>query len=207
VYTFGDKLDLLSVLLGDPNTTVDDMYPIDVRKKFINRGEIHFAVDSKCLRDYVAGNIASQEISLPNGWFENHVLLVDNRDVSKFEIALQEYERYLNAAENYWYQWTVTEVEKIFFLNSSGGADLTDTSKIPIEYREASVYWAAAELMKQIGKTDLSNQYLAMYASYIQSAEADAKRKYLNRPSPSVDVGEEQSGQSDVDRQGRGSSY
>jgi len=117
-YTFGDQLDLLSVLLGDPNTSADDMFPLALRKTYINRGELHFSVDSKCLREYASGTIASQEISCPSDWIKSFVLVVNSRDVTKFEIALQDYERYLNDSEYRWYKWSLYGTDKKKFIKS-----------------------------------------------------------------------------------------
>ena len=223
-YTFGDQLDLLSILLGDPNTTDDDMFPLAIRKTYINRGEIHFAVDSKSMREYATGAIASQEISLPSNWIKTHVLVVNAIDVASMEVALQDYDRYLNSGDYHWYQWEVSGTEKIAFLSTSVNgltyklwyfkkpttalSALADVSIIPIEFREASVYWAASELMKQIGKTDLASQYLAVYAAFVQAASDDAKKKYMDRVNPNVDAGVDAgSSQSQVDIEGRGYTY
>lgn len=223
-YTFGDQLDLLSILLGDPNDSTEDMFPSAIRKMYINRGEIHFANDSKCLRGYATDIVASKVISLPSNWMKNHVLVLNGYDISKLEVALQDYDRYLNSGDYHWYQWPDSGSDKINFLSSVADGltyklwyfmrpttklDATsDVSIIPIEYREASVYWAAAELLKQIGKTDLANQALVVYVAYVSSADEDMKKKYMDRVNPNVDTGVDLgSGQSEVDIQGRGYRY
>lgn len=223
-YTFAEQLELLSVLLGDPNTTDDDMFPLAIRKTYINRGELHFAVDSKSLRNYTSGSVASQAITLPSDWIKNHVLNVNSIDISKMEVALQEYDRYVNSGDYHWYQWPVSGVDKINFLSSVADGlgyklwyfckpttkldALTDTSIIPLEYREASAYWAAAELLKQIGKTDLATQALTIYAAYVATAQEDAQKKYMDRVNPNVDTGDDAgSVQSERDVQGRGYQY
>lgn len=221
-YTFGDQLDLLDILLGDPNDSTEDMFPAAIREMYINRGEVHFANDSKALRNYASGAVASQAITLPSDWLSVHVLILNNRDISKLEVALQEYDRYLNSGDYHWYQWPVSGVDKINFLSAVGNGltyklwyfskptdklhDIADTSIIPLEYREASVYWAASELMKQIGKTDLAQQYLAMYAAYVATASEDVKKKYMDRVNPNVDTGDN-SLDSQVDVQGKGYQY
>lgn len=223
-FNFGDQLDLLSVLLGDPNTSSDDMFPLALRKTYINRGEIKFAKDSKSMREYVSGTIASQAITLPTDWVKNHVLIVNNIDASRMEVALQDYDRYLNSGDYHWYQWDVSDVQKISFLSSVVNGltyklwyfkrpstvlvDTTDISKLPLEYREASAYWAAYELLKQIGKTSLANQCLAVYGSYAQNAQADMKEKVMDRPNLNVDTGVDLgSSQSAVDVEGKGYLY
>lgn len=223
-YTFGDQLDLLSILLGDPNDSTEDMFPSAIRKMYINRGEIHFANDSKCIRNYATGAVAAQAITCPADWLKNHVLVLNGYDISKLEVALQDYDRYLNSGDYHWYQWPVSGTDKINFLSAVGDGltyklwyfgrpttkldSTSDVSIIPIEYREASVYWAAAELLKQIGKTDLANQALAVYAAYVSSAEEDMKKKYMDRVNPNVDTGVDLgSAQSEVDIQGRGYQY
>jgi hypothetical protein len=222
-YTFLDQQALLSILLGDPNTTSDDMFPSAIRKQYINRGELHFAVDSKCLRNYATGAVSNQELSLPTDWLENHVLMLNNRDITKFEIALQELERYQYAGEFYWYNWQVSGTEKLSFVasNANGGTyrlwyfakpvnildQDADVSPFPIEYREASVYWAGWQLMQQIGKTDLANQYMQVYSSFVNSAQSDIQKHYMNRPNPNVDVGDNIADSSAVDIQGKGFTY
>ncbi len=218
-YTFGDQLDLMDILLGDPNTTDDDMFPLAIRKKYINRGEIKFALDSKSMRDYVGGNFVAGEIALPANWLKTHVLLIDGRKADQLEIALQDYERYASGGDNYWYQWEVSDVEQITLVNQATATlayklwyfkkptvaldDIADVSIIPSEYREASVYWGASELVKQIGKLELAMTYMQIYASYINSAIADVKEKYMDRPNPNVDNDGDTVGE--TDRQGHGS--
>lgn len=223
-YTFGDQLDLLSILLGDPNESTEDMFPSAIRKMYINRGEIHFANDSKCLRNYATGAVASQAITLPTDWLKNHVLVLNNVDISKLEVALQDYDRYLNSGDYHWYQWPVSGVDKINFMSAVSNSltyklwyfskpttklyATSDISIIPIEYREASVYWAASELLKQIGKTELANQALTVYMAFVSAAQEDVKKKYMDRISPNVDTGVDLgSSQSQVDIEGKGYQY
>jgi len=222
-FTFLEQLNLLSTLLGDSQTTAEDMFPIADRKMYINRGEMHFALDSKCLREYATGSVASQEITLPDNWLSNFMLVVNGKKCDHLEVALQDYERYLNSGDYHWYQWDISDVRKIMFLSSAVGTSTyklwyfkkplvaldsnTDVSIIPIEYREASVYWAGWQLLQQIGKIDLANQCMQVYASFVQSAMADTKEKYLNRVNPNVDVGDVGASASDIDVQGRGYTY
>jgi hypothetical protein len=222
-FTFGDQQDLLDVLLGDPQTSTEDMFPQAQRLVYLNRGELHFAQDSLCLREYTTGSVASQEISLPSDWIKTHVLVVANQKVDHLEIALQDYERYLNSGDYHWYQWQVSGTNKILFVSSAVGtsayklwyfkkpttalAETSDTSILPIEYREAPVYWAGWQLMQQIGKTDLANQYMQVYSSFVNSAMSDTRERYMNRVNPNIDTGDEASSQSSVDIQGRGYVY
>jgi hypothetical protein len=188
---------------------------------YLNRGELHFALDSKCLREYATGTIASQTISLPTDWLENFVLIVNNKKVDHLEVALQDYERYINSGDQHWYMWEVAGVRTIKFLSTTADgltyklwyfkkpttalAETTDTSVIPIEYREASVYWAAWQMMQQIGKADLANSYMSVYASLVNSAMTDTKNQYMSRVNPNVDIGVDP--QPTVDVQGRGFLY
>ena len=81
-YTFLDQQNKLSRLLGDANTSSDDAFPLDDRKKEINRGEVQFAKDTKMLMKKITGTVSNQEISLPSDWFETYVLVVNNDNFS-----------------------------------------------------------------------------------------------------------------------------
>lgn len=231
-FTFANQQSKLSQLLGDANTSSDDAWSLAARKSAINRGEIHFARDSKFLKDYATGTVASMELSMPNGWFETYMLLVDDYQITnKREIALQDYERYkdYNGDIPYYYFWEFSDTLKIKFLGNSdnvngktyklyyfkkpynagaGGqstelSDDDDESMFPDEYREAPVYWAAAELLEQISMTALADRYRQIYNSFVSRATLDAEKHYIKKEYPQPDFGDEDH-LSEVDIQGKG---
>lgn len=221
-FTFNDQLNLLSVLLGDDNTSTSDMFPITIRKLMINRGEVRLAMDARDLRGYVTGTVTNYSIPIPDDFHQVFALVVNNRDVTRFETALQDYERYLNSSDGRWYQWEQNNQQYLKFLGTAQENlsfnlwyfrvplnvldNLTDVSEHNIKHREASVYWAAQILMTQIGKTDLATQYLNMYQLLANDCLTDIKERYMNRPIPKVDTGDEQ-GISTVDVEGKGFVY
>ena len=222
-YAFSDQLAKLSVLLGDPNTSTDDAFPLANRKKEINRGELHFARDTKALREYVTGTVSGNTISIPSDWIETHILVIGTRVVTNdYEVALSDYERYSeDQSEFYHYVWEVSGTKYITFFNSSADGETyklwyfkkpttelsadADTSLFPEEYREASVYYAAAQLLKQIGKVTLAQQYMNEYAAYVSQATIDLAKHYVNKEYPRPDFGDNFT--SSVDRQGHGATY
>lgn len=222
-YTFGDQQNLLSILLGDSGVTSDDMFPQTIRETMLNRGEIRFAMDARDLRGYATGSVASQAITLPTDWYQMHTLVVNNQDITRFEIALQDYERYLYNTDARWYQWEESGVQVLKLLSSvfdgytyklwyfrvpaNALVNTTDTSEHKLQHREAPVYWAGAQFMTQIGKTDLAGQYLALYQQMVQQALEDIKEQFMDRPVPKVDTGDEQTNTSHVDVEGKGYMY
>lgn len=224
-YTFANQQSKLSELLGDPNTSTDDMFPITRRKLMINMGEVQFARDSKIYKNYTTGTVASSELSVPTDWLETFILIVNNVVISNDkEISLSDYERYYADAEQspYFYFWEFSGTRKIKFIGSTCNGqtyqifyfakpttalDLdADVSVFPLEYREASIYWAAGELLQQIGKTELAVLYKNIYAQYVDKARMESEKQYINKEYPRPDLG-----LSDVptivDRQGHGYLY
>jgi len=226
-YTFENQQDKLSQLLGDSNTSTDDMFPLADRKKAINRGEINFARDSKLLKEYATGTVASMEIDVPSDWIETFQLIIDDKVITnKREIALSDWERYKDYAGDipFYYFWEFSGTRKIKLVGGSGAingdtyklyyfkkptteldAD-ADVSLFPEEYREASVFYAAAQLLEQIGKTQLADRYRMMYGVYVQNAMADGEKHYINKEYPVPDFGEDDHA-SEVDIQGKGYQY
>jgi len=205
-YTFSDQQSKLSSLLGDSNTGSDDMFPLAQRKKEINRGELQFAKDSLLLKEYATGTVASAEISVPSDWLKTFVLIVNNQVITNDrEISIKDYERYYNYSGTppYYYFWEFSGTRKIKFIGSSTGQTYllyyfrkpttelssdSDTSVFPEEYREASVYYAAAELLQQIGKHEQSNKYRQMYFEFVRKAMLDGEAHYLDKQYPVPDV-------------------
>ncbi len=74
-YAFSDQQSKLSSLLGDSNTSTDDMFPLAQRKKEINRGELQFALDARDLKEYATGTVSGMQIAVPADWFENFCLI------------------------------------------------------------------------------------------------------------------------------------
>lgn len=198
-FQFSDQLNKLARLLGDDNTSSDDAFPLADRKKEINRGEVQFAKDSKILLKKVTDTVSSQQISLPSDWFETFVLVVNNDNFTNDrEISLQEYERYIDSGGDYFYLFGDTNGDlAINFINSNQDSQTyilwyfwfptteldgdTDVSPIQESFREASVYYAASELLDQIGKTQLSLKHRASYEALVQEAMLYSESRYLNR--------------------------
>jgi hypothetical protein len=120
---------------------------------------------------------------------------------------LIDWERYYNngSDEPYFYLWEFSGTKKYTFLAGSGANGKTyllwyfkkpvtdldldaDESSYPTEYRQASVYWAAAELLEQIGKTELSNRYRQVYANYANRALAQSDKEYRDVRPPTPDL-------------------
>jgi hypothetical protein len=219
-YTFSEQLDKLSSLLGDSNTTTDDAWPIAQRKKEINRGEVQFAVDSGDLREYATGTVASNEISVPSDWVKTFMFIVDDVVISNDrEIALSDWERYHDwgGDDPFYYFWEFSGTKKIKLLGNVNGSTYflyyfkkpttelnatTDVSIHPEEFREASVYYAAAELMKQIGKHQESSLFRNEYDQLVNRATVINEKTIINKEYARPDFGDD--GGSSTDIQGRG---
>lgn len=215
-YTFGDQKNLLSVLLGDSNTGSDDAFPETIREKFINDGELQFAKDSLCLMEYATGTVSSSQIALPSDWLETFIIVVNDRvlDPSR-EISIQDYERYYNYTGNppYYYYWRFSGTRYIKFFGSPNDqtyklyyfrrpttalADDTDTSIHDEEYRQASVYWAAASLLQQSGKNTQADRYLQIYQKFVRDAEMQNEKHIVKKMYPNVDVNIVGSSETDI---------
>lgn len=220
-YTFLDQKNFLSSLLGDSNVSSSDMYPTNQRNTELNNGELQFARDSKNLREYATGTITSNQIAVPADWLGTYHLIIDNYDITnKREIALQDWERYYNYSGTppYYYYWEFSGTRYIKILGSGTTynlyywkrptvelADDDDISIHPEEYRKASVYFAAAELLKQIGKHQESQLMMNYYAEYVQRAVTDISKSFINKEYAQPDFG--YGNDSIVDTQGQGYRY
>lgn len=220
-YTLNDQLNFLSTLLGDPNVSSNDMYPTAQRLTEINNGELQFARDAKNLREYASGSVTNNEIAVPSDWLGTYVLIIDEKVVSNArEIALQDWERYSTHAGTppYYYFWEFSGTRYIKLLGSATTYKLyywkrpttaltltTDVSLHPEEYRKASVYFAASELLKQIGKHQESQIMLSTYGDYVGRANTDIGKSFVNKEYAQPDFGVEND--STTDTQGRGIYY
>lgn len=207
---FQEQQALLSELLGDPNTSSDDAFPLARRKAALNRGDIHFCKDSHCVREYASGTVASYEIDIPSGWLETFCLIIDDDVIDDWrQIDLHQWERYENHGgdEPFYYIWEYSGTKKMKFLSSSGVngktyelyyfrkqttalANDADESIIPDEYREGPVYWAAQWLLKQIGKTKQSKDCKVEYDRLVAEAAVKTEKEYLKENRPHPDIGD-----------------
>jgi hypothetical protein len=206
-YTFLDQQNKLAGLLGDANTSVDDAFPAAVRRKELNRGELHFARDAKALQEYVTGTIVGSSIAVPDDWIETFTLVVNGVVVSNdYEVSLSDYERYATDSGTPWfYVWRTSGVRYITFFSSSFAGQTyqlwyfkkpatelsadADVSSLDEEYREAPVYYAAGQLLNQIGKVTLATQYMNIYAQYVAQATQDLEKNYIKKEYPRPDLG------------------
>lgn len=217
-YTFNDQLNFLSTLLGDPNVSGDDMWPTAQRITEINNGELQFARDAKNLREYATGTVTGSQIAVPSDWLGTYVLIIDDKVISNArEIALQDWERYSNyaGAPPYYYFWefsgtryikligSATTYKWYYFKRPTTALSLTtDVSIHPEEYRKASVYFAASELLKQIGKHQESAIMNNEYSEYVMRAQGDTGRSFINKEYAQPDFGEGNISTTDIQGQG-----
>ncbi len=217
-FSFLDQQNFLSQLLGDPNTSSDDMWPQAQRFTELNNGELQFARDAKNLQEYVTGTITSSQIAMPSDWLRTFLLIVDEMVMNaNREIAIQDYERYVNYAGSppYYYYWTFSGTRYIKFLGTGTTYKLyyfkrpttalsadSDVSLHPEEYRKAPVYFAASELLKQIGKHQEAQIMDQHYQEYIVRANTDVNENFINKNYASPDFGDVDIN-STSDRQGR----
>lgn len=205
-YTFLNQQEKLSVLLGDPNTGTDDAFPLAIRKKELNRGELHFARNTKLLREKASGTIVANSLALPSDWLETVTLVVGNYVLTKKnEIPIQDYERWLNYGGTIplYYVSEESGTRYLKFLGSGTGStyslyyikrpttelsDDSDVSLFPEEFREASVYYAAGELLQQQGKNDISDRYFGKYAGMVRDGQDYAEETYMTQSYPNPDI-------------------
>lgn len=219
-YLFSDQQSKLSVLLSDSNTGTDDAFPLAIRKKELNRGELQFAKDSKCLVEYATGTISSNQIAIPSNWIETFALVVNEQIVSKDrEISIMDYERYSTYAGSppYYYYWVFSGTKYIKFFGDVNGQSYklyyfkkpttelsgdSDESLLDEEYREAPVFYAAAELLQQQAKNSISDKYRTIYQKLVRDAQKSTEDRIRTQhyPSPDFNI----IGSSDNDIQGQG---
>lgn len=219
-FTFENQQDLLSILVGDSNEGSDDAFPTAVRKKYINRGEWHFAIDTKFVREKATGTVSSLQISVPSDWFETYALIVGDYVLTKDdEISIKDYERWSSygGSRPKFHMSEESGTRYFKFLGSANSLAYSlyyfkkpstelsgdsDTSIFPEEFREASVYWAAGELLQQQGKNAIADKYKAIYNKYVHDAQALVERIYVDRDYAVPDTN--QMGDQTTDFQGRG---
>jgi hypothetical protein len=218
-YAFSDQQAKLSVLLQDSNTGTDDAWPIAIRKKELNRGELQFAKDTKCVRNkqtQATVAIASNKLAIPSDFLELVVLIVNNYVLSNDrEIALQDYERYKDYGGTYplYYMSEESGTRYFNFIGVADGVDYTmhyvkkpsteldldaSVSILPEEYREAPVYYAAGQLLQQVGKSEYADRYLAIYTRLVRDAQDYVEKTYRSRQYANPDMNFVDAGQSDM---------
>lgn len=218
-FTFLDAQNFLSQLLGDSNTSSDDQWPSAQRLSELNNGELQFARDAKNLREYATGSISSSQIAMPSDWLRTFLLIIDERVINaNKEIALEDYERYVNYSGTppYYYFWEFSGTRYIKLIGTGTTYKLyyfkrpttalvnnTDVSLHPEEYRKGPIYFAAAELLMQIGKHQEANIMMQHYIEYVDRATKDIGETYINKQYASPDFGDIDI-ISTSDRQGQG---
>lgn len=220
-YAFSDQQSKLSSLLGDSNTSTDDAFSLATRKKEINRGELQFAKDSHLYKNYATGTIAIGELSVPSDWLETFTFIVNNYVIKNDrEVSVEDWERLYNYTGQppYYYYWEFSGTRKIKFFGSVDGQTYyiyyyakpttelsgdSDVSVFPEEYREASVYYAAAELLQQQGKHEQSDKYRLIYANFVRKAMEDGEKHHIskNYAAPDLNI---MGGSQTSDYQGQG---
>lgn len=205
-YLFSDLQNKLSSLLGDSNTGTDDQWPLATRKKELNRGELQFCKDSHLLMEYATGTIASAQLAMPSDWLETFILIINNQVVDYTrEISIKDYQRYYQwtGTPPYYYYWRFSGTRYMKFFGSVNGqtylfyyfkrptTDLSADSDVSIvdeEYREGIAYYAAAELLEQIGKTQMADRYRALYLKYVRDAQTLSEKLFTTKDYPNPDV-------------------
>lgn len=217
-FTFLNAQDFLSQLLGDSNVSSDDMWPSAQRLSALNDGELQFARDAKNLREYATGTITDDQIAVPSDWLRTYLLIVDDQVINaNREIALQDWERYVNYSGTppYYYFWEFSGTRYIKLIGGGTTYKLyyfkrpttilvsdSDVSIHPEEYRKGPVYFAASELLMQIGKHQESTIMMNHYMEYVERANKDIGETYINKQYASPDFGDVDIN-STADRQGQ----
>ena len=207
-YTFLDAQSKLSSLLGDSNTGASNQWPLANRKAELNNAEIDFAERAKDILEYATGTVASMELSLPSDLIELAFFYVDDKLITASrEVSIADIGRLDNysGAIPYYYVWQFSGTWKIKLLGGSSAvngdtykiyyykrpttdlSDDTDTSEHPEEFREAIPYKAAAELFLQIGQYNRSAQVRQVYDQYVQRAERQTRKRYIDATLPIMD--------------------
>lgn len=205
-FTFLDSQNFLSQLLGDSNTSGDDQWPSAQRLSELNNAEIQFARDAKNLREYATGAIVSSQIAVPSDWLRTYLLIVDDKVLNaNREISIADWERYVSYSGTppYYYFWEFSGTRYIKLIGSGTTYKLyyfkkpvtalvnnTDVSLQPEEYRKGPVYFAAAELLIQIGKHQEAEIMMQHYAEYVNRANVDVGETYIDKKYASPDFGD-----------------
>lgn len=214
--TFANQQTLLSVLLGDSNTGSDDAFPLATRKLFINRGEMQFSKDTKMIREKATGSISTGSLAVPSDWLETISLIVNNRHLGlDREISVQDYERWYSTGSSWpayfmsqesgtryfkFFPTTTTQTYTLYYIkkHSTDLSSDSDESIFPDEFREASVYWAASELMQQVGKNQIADKYAAKYNKFVRDGQMYAEETYVTKQYANPDVNQVDMGEIDV---------
>jgi hypothetical protein len=210
-YTFLNMQDKLSSLLGDDNSDTTDQFPLADRKKELNRGEMRFCLESKMVREYATSTVASMEISLPSDCLEVFAFyIVSGNQKWKIsndrEISVRDLERYAayNGDIPFYYIFQDDGTRKIKLVGSTANNGRTyqifytkkqatelsgdsDVSIIPEEFREGPCYYAAAQLLRQIGKTELAAEFMNEYYVLVRLAQEQAEQLFQNYEFPRPD--------------------
>lgn len=224
-YSFLDQQNKLSSLLGDPNTTSADQFPIATRLKELNRGEWQFAVDARDLHEYATGTIANMQVAVPSDYISMFVLIIITT-VSQIvinsmdEISLKDWERFYLYQSNRpkFYVWDFSGTKQINLIGQTQNGQTyklyyfkkpttelalnTDVSLHREEFREASPFYAASQLMQQIGKYTQATQFREQYQMFVDRAFEIQKEEYIDADRSVPDFGVNPSVLTDV--QGRG---
>lgn len=198
-YVFSDAQAKLSSLLGDSNTGTTDQWPLATRKKELNRGEMQFHKDSKLVREKATGTISGTTLAMPSDLLDVVVLIVGNYVITRDrEVGVEDYERWYNYGGDilmYYVSQVSGTVYFNFFGASNGLAYIlhyikkpttelssdSDTSLLPEEYREGPVYYAASELLRQIGKNQIADNYFQRYLTMVRDAQQNAEDTFMSK--------------------------
>lgn len=214
-WTFLDSQNFLSQLLGDSNTSSEDMWPSTQRITELNNGELQFARDAKNLREYASGSVSSSQIAVPSDWLGTYALIIDGlyQLTGKGEISINQLDRYssYSGIPPLYYFWEYSGTRYIKILGTASTYALyywkrpttvlvnnTDVSIHPEEYRKAPVYFACSELLKQIGKHQEAEIMFGHYTEYIQRAGIDIGKSFIEANYATPDLSGDVPPQSDV---------
>lgn len=226
-YSFGDQLNFLSSLVGDSNTDTSSQWPLAQRKTEINHAEKQFAKDSMMLLENASSTISSMELAVPSGWFNTFAFYITVNTVkyridNDREVSPKDLERWNTYSGDvpYYYFWGFSDTRKIKLLGNSSNIngstydlyyfkqpttaldDTTDVSIIPEEYRQASVYKAASNLLLQIGQFQKSTELIQFYDRLVNQARTEVGRWYTDYDQPRPDFNIIQSVETDMQGQG-----
>lgn len=226
-YSFLDQQNKLSSLLGESNQTSDDAFPAATRNKELNRGEWQFAVDAMDLKEFTSGTITGMQIQVPTDWVAMYCLIIFTSTSQivlnvNNEVSIKDWERYYlyNSDRPFYYRWDFSGITYLKFFGSStliNGrtynlyyfkkpttelANSTDTSLHREEFREAIPYYAASQLMQQVGKFSQAAQFMSEYQGYVQRAKDIVTTEYINNDNANPDFGVNSNVYTDVEGQG-----
>ena len=200
-YTFLQAQNKLSSLLGDSSTGSDNQFPIDDRKEALNNAELAFAEESECLLEYATGTVAGMKLAFPSDCLKVIAFYVDDKLITADrETSIMDLERMKDYSGDvpYYYVWQDDAAWEIKLLGNSSNINGDtykiyyikkpttaleadgDTSILPIEYRPATAYKAAAELFLQIGQYSRAKQLLSVYTQYVEKAKKRTRERYID---------------------------